>query len=83
MAYKEYEVARLATHDRTVERIKDQFAGPVNLRIACSRLRCAGFFARVLWQLVLLVLCALKRGKKLRGTLLIPGICPLVGWSAN
>ena len=75
MAYKdEYEVARLATHNRTVERIKDHFAGPVKLsyRLQPPALRWlfrkkVAFGSWFYWAL-----CALKRGKKLRGTSLDP-----------
>ncbi|MEC7281335.1 MAG: DUF6537 domain-containing protein, partial [Verrucomicrobiota bacterium] len=75
MAYKdEYEVARLATHDRTVGRIKDHFTGHVKLsyRLQPPALRWlfrkkVAFGSWFYWAL-----CELKRGKKLRGTPLDP-----------
>ncbi len=71
MAYKdEYEVARLATNDRAVERLESHFAGAVNVsyRLQPPALRWlfrkkVSFGSWFHWGL-----CALKRGKKLRGT---------------
>jgi len=71
MAYKdEYEVARLATNDRAVERLESHFAGPVNVSYRLQPPALRWLFRKKVsfgnwfhWGL-----CALKRGKKLRGT---------------
>ena len=62
MAYKdEYEVARLATNDRAVERLKSHFAGPVNVsyRLQPPALRWL-FRKKSLWQLVPLGIVCVK-----------------------
>ena len=71
MAFEdEYEVARLATHDRTV-RNRITLPVPLNFRIACSLVALRGFSQSCFRKLVYRALLALKR-VKLRGTPLTP-----------
>jgi indolepyruvate ferredoxin oxidoreductase len=70
MAYKdEYEVARLATKKSNVERIKSLFDGDIELSYRLQPPTLRWLFKRKIavggWFYY--VLCALKRGKKLRG----------------